>query len=167
MKILIPESLQTPASHQLLPPGHSPYSAGSPRKHGFVPELALSPEEREGFYALEERLYDEYRPTCATESLLLDEVTLNYWRLQRARALESSTLADDRENHKLLALYSRYRREFERSFFLALNFLRRVKFENARFIQQYSASSPVRPPSGFVSQNLRADDHDPDVEDAA
>jgi hypothetical protein len=82
-----------------------------------VPELALDNDERLGFYALEQSLYDEYRPTCATESLLLDEVTLNYWRLQRVRNLESQALAEDRENDKLLALYARYRTAFQRSFY--------------------------------------------------
>jgi hypothetical protein len=64
-------------------------------------------------------------PTCATESLL-DEVTVNYWRLQRARNLESQALEQDRENEKL-ALYARYRTAFERSFYGALNLLRKVK----------------------------------------
>jgi hypothetical protein len=97
-----------------------PYSNDRPRKHGFVPELALGKDERLGFYALDQSLYDEYRPTCATESLLLDEVTLNYWRLQRARNLESQALEQDRENEKLLALYARYRTAFQRSFYRGL-----------------------------------------------
>lgn len=132
-------NIPIPVGEPSLPPGHSPYSETYPRKHGFVPELALSNEERDSFYALEARLYAEYRPTCATESLLLDEVTLNYWRLQRARALEAETLTHDRENHKLLALYHRYRTSFERSFYHALLMLRKVKAENTKLIAQFSA----------------------------
>jgi hypothetical protein len=95
---------------------------------------------------------DEYRPTCATESLL-DEVTLNYWRLQRARNLESQTLEQDRENEKLLALYARYRTAFERSFYGALYLLRKVKAENSRLITCYRGLSPDgRPLPRFVSQ---------------
>ena len=145
-----------PAAERQLPPGHSPYSESHPRKHGFVPELALSNEERDSFFSLEARLYDEYRPTCATESLLLDEVTLNYWRLQRARALESETLAHDRENQKLLALYYRYRLSFERSFYHALRLLRKVKAENTKLIAQFAAGPNTRltlRSSRFVSQN--------------
>lgn len=145
-----------PADPQL-PPGHSPYSPNRPRKHGFVPELGLGTEERSSFYALEERMYDEYRPTCATESLLLDEVTLNYWRLQRARNLESKALDEERENLKLLALYARYRRDFEQSFYRALQMLRKVKADNARLFTNFrrSRESAARP-TEFVSQNVPA-----------
>jgi hypothetical protein len=158
---------------QPLPAGHMPYSNDRPRKHGFVPELMLGEDERLGFYALEQSLYDEYRPTCATESLLLDEVTLNYWRLQRARTLESRTLGleEDRENEKLLALYARYRTAFERSFYRALNLLRKVKAENTRLIARYRGLSSDRrelPP--FVSQKPSrspAPAERPEREDAA
>jgi hypothetical protein len=140
-------------SDQPLPPGHMPYLNDRPRKHGFVPELALGNDERLGFYALEQSLYNEYRPTCATESLLLDEVTLNCWRLQRARNLESQALEQDRENEKLLALYARYRTAFERSFYRALNLLRKVKAENTRLIARYRGlSSDGRELPQFVSQ---------------
>ena len=136
-----------------LPPGHMLYSSDRPRKHGFVPELTLGDDERLSFYALEQSLYDEYRPTCATESLLLDEVTLNYWRLQRVRNLESRALEDERENAKLLALYARYRTAFEQSFYRALNLLRKVKAENARIIARYRGLSlDGRPLPQFVSQ---------------
>lgn len=165
MNIVDPSLLDNSKTDQELPPGHSPYSQSRPRKHGYVIELALATNESDGFYSLERCLYDEYRPTCATESLLLDEVTLNYWRLQRARALESETLADDRENGKLLALYSRYRAAFERSFFRALQFLRKVKAENNKWIAEYRATlTPLRPSAQFVSQNSS---HRPDLDEAA
>jgi hypothetical protein len=41
------------------------------------------------------------------QSALLDEVIINYWRMQRARDLESSTLNDESPNPKLLTLYFR------------------------------------------------------------
>ena len=148
MNKLEPPLLEMMDCQRQLPPGHTPYSSKHPRKHGFVPQLALSNEESGDFYSLERSLYDEYRPTCATESLLLDELTLNYWRLQRARVLEANLLGEDRENRKLLALYNRYRIGFERSFFRALQLLRKVKAENTNLIAQYSACQ-------FVPQTRR------------
>jgi hypothetical protein len=61
--------------------------------------------ERASFYRLEGEVYNEYRPTCATESALLDEVVINYCRMQRVRELESRTLNDESPNPKLFALY--------------------------------------------------------------
>ena len=124
--------------------------------------MTLSDDERDGFYSLEERLYDEYRPTCATESLLLDELTLNYWRLQRARRLEAAAFTEEHINHKLLSLYARYRREFERAFYRALLLLRKVKAESAKFIAQFSAAAPGRRPQ-FVSQNRNCLDAEPEA----
>ena len=157
-----------PAGEQLLPPGHTPYSLDRPRKHGCVPELHLGDDERLSFYALEQSLYEEYRPTCATESLLLDEITLNYWRLQRARNLESQALQDERDNHKLLALYRRYRIDFERSFYRALQLLRKVKAENAKIFARFHRDS--QSPAKFVSQksvSAKIDSEPRDLEDAA
>ena len=142
-----------------LPPGHSPYSRKSARKHGYVAQIDLQGEaERASFDQLEGEFYNEYRPTCATESALLDEVVINYWRFQRARELESSTLNDESLNPKLLALYFRYRTNFESCFYRALRLLRKVKAENLRLIERFAtlrrdyASSPT----GFVSQNTEA-----------
>jgi hypothetical protein len=133
-----------------------PYSRENARKHGYVAQIDLQGEaERASFYKLEGEFYNEYRPTCATESALLDEVVINYWRMQRARELESSTLNDESPHPKLLALYFRYRTSFESSFYRALRLLRRVKAENLRLIERFATlrlnhlSSPI----GFVPQN--------------
>jgi hypothetical protein len=142
-----------------LPPGHSPYSRESARKHGYVAQIELQGEaERASFYKLEGEFYNEYRPTCATESALLDEVIINYWRFQRARELESSTLNDESPNQKLLALYFRYRTSFESSFYRALRLLRKVKAENLRLMERYAALRRDHPssPIGFVPQNTES-----------
>jgi hypothetical protein len=156
-----------------LPPGHSPYSPGHARKHGYVAQIDLQGEtERASFYRLEGEFYNEYRPTCATESALLDEVIINYWRMQRVREMESSTLNDESPNPKLLALYFRYRTSFESSFYRALRLLRRVKAENLRLIERFATlqrnHSPADP-IGFVSQNAKTPGRSPirPVQDAA
>jgi hypothetical protein len=151
-----------------LPPGHSPYSRRRPRKHGYAARISLRDEEEAQFNSIEEEFYNEYRPTCATESALLDEVVINYWRFQRARDLESRALEEERDNLKLLALYFRYRASFESSFYRALRLLNRIKAENRRLIERYaklcagsSTSTPLHTPDesdreanfGFVSQN--------------
>lgn len=121
-----------------LPPGHSPYSREHARKHGYVAQINLQGQaERDRFYRLEAEFYNEYRPTSATESALLDEVVLNYWRFQRARDLESEALNEESVNPKLLALYFRYRTNFENCFYKALRLLRKVKAENLRFIERF------------------------------
>jgi hypothetical protein len=143
-----------------LPPGHSPYSREHARKHGYVAQIDLQGEtERDSFYRLEAEFYNEYRPTCATESALLDEVVINYWRMQRARELESSTLNGESPNPKLLPLYFRYRTNFESSFYRALRLLRRVKAENFRLIEHFATLQRNHSPAnsiGFVSQNAKA-----------
>jgi hypothetical protein len=139
-----------------LPPGHSSYSPGHARKHGYVAQIDLQGEtERASFYKLEGEFYNEYRPTCATESALLDEVIINYWRMQRARDLESSTLLNDESpNPKLLALYFRYRTSFESSFYRALRLLRRVKAESLQLIERFAMLRRNHAASiGFVPQN--------------
>jgi hypothetical protein len=139
-----------------LPPGHSPYSPGHARKHGYVAQIDLQGEtERNSFYQLEGEFYNEYRPTCATESALLDEVIINYWRMQRVREMESSTLNDESPNPKLLALYFRYRTNFESAFYRALRLLRRVKAENLRLIERFTILRRNHSAAtvGFVPQN--------------
>jgi hypothetical protein len=121
-----------------LPPGHTPYSRENARKHGYVAQIDLQGEsERASFYRLEGEFYNEYRPTSATESALLDEVVINYWRFQRARELEAQTLNSESVNPKLLALYFRYRTNFENCFYKALRLLRRVKAENLRLAERF------------------------------
>ena len=142
-----------------LPPGHTPYSRENARKHGYVAQIDLQGEsERASFYRLEGEFYNEYRPTSATESALLDEVVINYWRFQRARELEAQTLNSESVNPKLLALYFRYRTNFENCFYKALRLLRRVKAENLRLAERFEKHRrDLRrarfTPGDFVSQN--------------
>ena len=161
---ILPEKTQEPP----LPPGHSPYTRHNPRKHGYAARISLRDDESLQFNNIEQEFYNEYRPTCATESALLDEVLVNYWRFQRARDLESRALDEERDNLKLIALYFRYRASFESAFYRALRLLNRIKAENRRLIERYqkscATSSTIAPSPrpdtpgdevdfGFVSQN--------------
>jgi hypothetical protein len=121
-------------------------------------------------------LDEEWEPATETEKLLLQQMALSQWRLDRALQLELAALdSDNGIDPAALALALRYRTSAERSFYKALSELqrlrtairedalrdaRREKEEETAALRRLEAQilGPVyTQPAQFVSQNPRPD----------
>ena len=73
---------------------------GNAIRHGLATRIhVVLPGEDQGFYnELLESLQTEYAPATAQEEILVHQVTENYWRLIRARNMESGSLKVCAEN---------------------------------------------------------------------
>jgi hypothetical protein len=81
----------------------------------------------EQFLKIRARLDEEWEPGTETENLLLDQMALSQWRMDRALSLELNAFDNDHMDEKLLALALRYRTAAERSFYKALAELQRLR----------------------------------------
>jgi hypothetical protein len=88
---------------------------------------SLTGSDLEEFQAIRGRLDDEWEPATETENLLLDQMALSQWRMDRALSLELNAFHNDHLDEKLLALALRYRTTAERSFYKALAELQRLR----------------------------------------
>jgi hypothetical protein len=62
-------------------------------KHGMTADTAVLPYEDEHSYAeLRETLIAQYRPVGSSEAMLVEVIVNSYWRLLRARRVETSAL---------------------------------------------------------------------------
>lgn len=109
-------------------------------KHGLlVKELVVRPNESRIFNKLARNLLEELQPKTITESILAEQVILNYWRLRRFMRLENDVLdfSGERKHsfddprfivsfvefvkgNPALDLLSRYHSSISRSFYRAL-----------------------------------------------
>jgi hypothetical protein len=151
-------------------------------KHGLCARK-LTGADLEELNAIRARLDHEWEPATETEKLLLQQMALSQWRLERALELEISALEPGALNAgidpALLALALRYRTSAERSFYKALAELQRLRtsmredaFRDARREREEETSALRRleaqilgpvyiPPAQFVSQNTTAGSPDP------
>ncbi|HXE11947.1 MAG TPA: hypothetical protein VN633_07500 [Bryobacteraceae bacterium] len=133
----------------------------------------LTGSDLEEFKALRTQLEDEWEPQTETERLLLDQMALCQWRIDRALSLELNAFDDDHLDPALLALALRYRTTAEHGFYKALAELQRLrasirqdairqqKTEDRKYqanltaALDYLCSAPIGapPPHQFVSQN--------------
>jgi hypothetical protein len=88
---------------------------------------SLTGADLEQFLEIRARLDEEWEPATETENLLLDQMALSQWRMDRALSLELSAFDNDHIDDKLLALALRYRTAAERSFYKALSELQRLR----------------------------------------
>ena len=77
--------------------------------------------------AIRAKLDDEWEPSTETERMLLDQMALSQWRMDRALSLELHAFDDTHIDQALLALALRYRTTAERSFYKALAELQRLR----------------------------------------
>ena len=77
--------------------------------------------------SIQARLNDEWEPGTETERMLLDQMALSQWRIDRALSLELAAFDDTHIDQPLLALALRYRTAAERSFYKALAELQRLR----------------------------------------
>jgi hypothetical protein len=129
----------------------------------------LTGSDLEEFQALRSQLEEEWAPQTETERLLLDQMALCQWRIDRALSLELNALDDDHLDPALLALALRYRTTAERGFYKALaelhklravireNLIRQRKEEERQYkaALDYLCYAPIGAPlpPQFVSQN--------------
>lgn len=77
--------------------------------------------------AIRARLDSDWPPSTETERMLLDQMALSQWRMDRALSLELAAFDDTHIDQALLALALRYRTTAERSFYKALAELQRLR----------------------------------------
>jgi hypothetical protein len=124
--------------------------------------------------AIRAKLDDEWEPGTETEKLLLDQMALSQWRMDRALSLELHAFDDTHIDQQLLTLALRYRTTAERSFYKALTELHRLRTsirEDALRQQKVDEQdreaaaiaaldrlcfAPIAPAPQFVSQNAPA-----------
>jgi hypothetical protein len=117
--------------------------------------------------AIRIKLDNEWEPGTETERMLLDQMALSQWRIDRALSLELAAFDDTHIDQPLLALALRYRTTAERSFYKALTELQRLRAvicedalreekEREAAVQQEMERLCFAPIAGapqFVSQN--------------
>ncbi|HPT28610.1 MAG TPA: hypothetical protein PLZ95_19480, partial [Bryobacteraceae bacterium] len=109
---------------------------------------AVAPELRAAYEALRKQYFDEYRPTGAIESTLLDLVIFAAWQLYKIREMELFTDIDlgapgsFGRSEKL----ARYRGSHERLLFRSLNQLRQIQQERALLTTDRTAALPTHIP---------------------
>ena len=87
----------------------------------------LTGTDLEELNAIRAKLDDEWEPGTETERMLLDQMALSQWRMDRALSLELNAFDDEHIDPALLALALRYRTTAERSFYKALTELQRLR----------------------------------------
>jgi len=87
----------------------------------------LAGADLEEVNAIRARLDDEWEPSTETERMLLDQMALSRWRMERALSLELNAFDDTHIDQAFLALALRYRTTAERSFYKALAELQRLR----------------------------------------
>jgi hypothetical protein len=117
-------------------------------------KLALSSESPEALDTLKVKLRNEQQPVSETEEILVNEMAEQFWRLRRARAIETSLLDSDQVLIPHLTAIQRTMSSAERGFHKALNVLRQLQKDRG-FV-------PQKQESGFVPQS----DQNPDCQGA-
>jgi hypothetical protein len=148
-------------------------------RHGMTAESAVLPYEDHLAYAmLREALLSHYAPANIAEEMLVDVLANSYWRLLRARRVETSTMklgiqalkqrnginpAPSNKDDDALAVFftddndnmrnqDRYHGTIERSYFRAVETLRKVQNDRLRGERRTTASTSRSNENGFVSR---------------
>ena len=87
----------------------------------------LTGADLEQLNSIRASLEDEWEPQTQTERMLLDQMALCQWRIDRALSLELNAFDDDHLDPALLALALRYRTTAERGFYKALAELQKLR----------------------------------------
>lgn len=131
-------------------------------RHGLSGKLVVAPgEDPSGYDRLLQELMASYNPANAAESILVEEIAQNFWRLQRARRIETETFNIDGGgadpviafgiSEERFANIRRYMTTIERAWHRAV-----AQLEKTQAIRAKQPSAPEPPadgPVGFVSQN--------------
>ena len=104
-------------------------------------KLALSHESPDALDTLKAKLRSEHQPVNETEEILVNEMAEQFWRLRRARVLETSLLDSDQVLIPHLAAIQRMMSSAERGFHKALNVLRQLQKERGFVAQKEQSGS--------------------------
>jgi len=118
-------------------------------------KLALSSESPDALDTLKAKLRTEHQPANETEEILVNEMAEQFWRLRRARVLETSLLDSDQVLIPHLTAIQRMMTSPERGFHKALNVLRQLQKDRGFVPQKQESGSRSEFASalGFVSQS--------------
>ena len=117
-------------------------AAANSRKDGLTAQtLVITHDQQPAFDQFRRDLRHDTRPEGALEDEFFQRLLTYGWNLRRARALESTLLAEtdpihDEESANKLHRIARYRRELERSYDRALAQLRHLQTQRAVLLQQ-------------------------------
>jgi len=98
-------------------------------RYGFTGQFDLLEWEDEAAFDLQYLLlFEEYRPTTATEKLLIQKMAQHQWLSQRAIRLQTANI----DNAKQFALFLRYQTTNDRAFSKCLNDLLKLRAEKRK-----------------------------------
>jgi hypothetical protein len=155
--------------HQMTEPGKQAIRANAIR-HGLTSRLhvVLEGEDQQFFDELRDALLADYAPATTQETLLVHQIAEHYWRLIRARNMETATLSASTQafeiefnmpaegqpgsdpshvalaysqHDKLFARLGRYETTIERSYYRAIRELQKLQSSRIRSVSQSHASS--------------------------
>jgi hypothetical protein len=106
-------------------------------------KLALSSESPDALDTLKAKLRSEQQPANETEEILVNEMAEQFWRLRRARVIETSLLDSDQVLIPHLTAIQRMMTSAERGFHKALNVLRQLQ-KHRGFVPANSAAEPAK-----------------------
>ena len=137
-------------------------SAKNALKHGLrasKPENAIPDDMRRTYDKFRAQYLDEYRPSGATESTLLDMVIQAAWQLYRIREMELFApieLASPFANSSFgkSDRLARYRASYERMFHTNLNQLKQIQQERLLLAADRAAALPIHIPPGVRLQPI-------------
>jgi hypothetical protein len=124
-----PAPAPEPAAHASTGPRTAEGKAISSRnavKHNLC-STRLTGADLDELNAIRAKLDDEWEPQTETERMLLAQMALSQWRIDRALSLELHAFNDETLDPALLALALRYRTAAERAFYKALSELQRLR----------------------------------------
>jgi hypothetical protein len=129
-------------------------------RHGLTgKQVVINGEDPAAYEALRRDLIDSYGPVGAAEAILVEEIAQNFWRLQRARALEAEQFklacggADPiigfNSSNADFDRLRRYMTSIERAYHRAIEQLQKTQSLRKKTVNQSGAESSI----GFVSQS--------------
>ena len=133
-------------------------------RHGLSGKLVVAPgEDPAGYDRLLQELIASYQPANTAESILVEEIAQNFWRLQRARRIETETFNIDAGgadpviafgiSEERFANIRRYMTAIERAWHRAIAQLEKTQAIRAKQSPTPEPHPPGEGPVGFVSQN--------------
>jgi hypothetical protein len=131
LRVAVAESAtpEMPAPHPATGPRTEAGKAVSARnavRHNLC-STRLTGADLDELNAIRARLDSDWPPSTETERMLLDQMALSQWRIDRALSLDLAAFDDTHLDQPLLALALRYRTTAERSFYKALTELQRLR----------------------------------------
>jgi hypothetical protein len=159
--------------HQMTEAGKQSVRANAIR-HGLTSRLhvVLQGEDQQFFNELRDSLLADYAPATTQETLLVHQIAEHYWRLLRARNMETATLSASTQafeiefnmpaegqpgadpshvalaysqHDKLFARLGRYETTIERSYYRAIRELQKLQSSRIRSVSQTHESATAAP----------------------